>query len=219
MIPHSKKRMPYLIPLPTKLASFLEDKGARNVLEVGCGYGRACFYLRDNGCDVVGVDLDRVQIKSALTEAASRSIRGEIGFIINDARGLCFPDSSFDVATLLALLTLVSESGRSKVLDEVYRVLRPSGYLFVEEFGRTWENSVYARRYKNDLKVTGEMGTITVRDESGKILHFGHHFTRKELRGLLRGFRMVSFEEGMFTSYYHKNWVKGYTILAQKEGR
>jgi len=219
MIPHSKKRMPYLIPLPTKLASFLEDKGARNVLEVGCGYGRACFYLRDNGCDVVGVDLDRVQIKSALTEAASRSIRGEIGFIINDARGLCFPDSSFDVATLLALLTLVSESGRSKVLDEVYRVLRPSGYLFVEEFGRTWENSVYARRYKNDLKVTGEMGTITVRDESGKILHFGHHFTRKELRGLLRGFRMVSFEKGMFTSYYHKNWVKGYTILAQKEGR
>jgi tocopherol O-methyltransferase len=92
MIPHSKKRMPYLIPLPTKLASFLEDKGARNVLEVGCGYGRACFYLRDNGCDVVGVDLDRVQIKSALTEAASRSIRGEIGFIINDARDLCFPD-------------------------------------------------------------------------------------------------------------------------------
>ena len=216
MIPHSKKRMPYLIPLPTKLASFLEDKGARNVLEVGCGYGRACFYLRDNGCDVVGVDLDRVQIKSALTEAASRSIRGEIGFIISDARGLCFPDSSFDVATLLALLTLVSESGRSKVLNEVYRVLRPSGHLFIEEFGRTWENSVYARRYKNDLKVTGEMGTITVRDEDGKILHFGHHFTRKELRGLLRGFRMVSFEEGMFTSYYHKNWVKGYTILAQK---
>jgi ubiquinone/menaquinone biosynthesis C-methylase UbiE len=219
MIPHSKKRMPYLIPLPTKLASFLEDKGARNVLEAGCGYGRACFYLRDNGCDVVGVDLDRVQIKSALTQAGSRSIRGEIGFIINDARGLCFPDSSFDVATLLALLTLVSESGRSKVLDEVHRVLRPSGYLFVEEFGRTWENSVYARRYKNDLKVTGEMGTITVRDEDGKILHFGHHFTRKELRGLLRGFRMVSFEEGMFTSYYHKNWVKGFTILAQKEGR
>jgi ubiquinone/menaquinone biosynthesis C-methylase UbiE len=120
---------------------------------------------------------------------------------------------------LLALLTLVSESGRSKVLNEVYRVLRPSGHLFIEEFGRTWENSVYARRYKNDLKVTGEVGTIAVRDEDGKILHFGHHFTRKELRGLLRGFRMVSFEEGMFTSYYHKNWVKGYTILAQKEGR
>lgn len=219
MIPHSKKRMPYLIPLPTKLASFLEDKGARNVLEVGCGYGRACFYLRDNGCDVVGVDLDRVQIKSALTEAVSRSIRGEIGFIISGAQGLCFPDSSFDVATLLALLTLVSESGRSKVLDEVYRVLRPSGHLFIEEFGRTWENPVYARRYKNDLKVTGEMGTITVRDEDGKILHFGHHFTRKELRDLLRRFYMVSFEEGMFTSYYHKNWVKGYTILAQKEGR
>jgi ubiquinone/menaquinone biosynthesis C-methylase UbiE len=219
MIPFDEKIIPYLIPLPTKLASFLEGRAVKNVLEIGCGYGRACFYLRENGYEIVGVDLDRVQIKSALREASSRSIKGEVGFIIGDARILCLRDSSFDAATMLALLTLVSESGRPKVLDEVYGVLKPSGYLFVEEFGRTWENPVYARRYRSDLKVTGEMGTITVNDESGKILHFGHHFTRKELRNLLRRFRIISFEEDVFTSYYHKNWVKGYSILAQKGGR
>jgi ubiquinone/menaquinone biosynthesis C-methylase UbiE len=219
MIPFNEKRIPYLIPLPTKLASFLKGKAVRNVLEIGCGYGRACFYLHENGYEIVGVDLDRVQIKSALTEATSRSVKEETAFIISDARGLCFSDSSFDAVTMLALLTLVSESWRAKILDEAYRVLKPSSYLFVEEFGRTWENPVYARRYRNDLKVTGEMGTIAVNDESGKILHFGHHFTRREVRNLLRRFRIISFEEDVFTSYYHKNWVKGYSILAQKGGR
>jgi ubiquinone/menaquinone biosynthesis C-methylase UbiE len=217
MVPFSNKRMPYLIPLPTKLARFLKGKGVKSVLEVGCGYGRACFYLNEKGYEVVGVDLDRVQIKSALAQATSRSVRGEMGLIVNDAESLCFVDSSFDAATMLAILTLVSELERARILDEVYRVLKPSGYVFIEEFGRTWENPVYARRYKNDLKTTSEMGTITVKDENGKILHFGHHFTRKELRKLLKKFRMVSFEEDVFTSYYHKNWVKGYSILAQKE--
>lgn len=217
MVPFSNKRMPYLIPLPMKLARFLKGKGVKSVLEVGCGYGRACFYRNEKGYEVVGVDLDRVQIKSALAQATSRSVRGEMGLIVNDAESLCVVDSSFDAATMLALLTLVSELERARILDEVYRVLKPSGYVFIEEFGRTWENPVYARRYKNDLKTTGEMGTITVKDENGKILHFGHHFTRKELRNLLKRFRMVSFEENMFTSYYHKNWVKGYSILAQKE--
>lgn len=102
-------------------------------------------------------------------------------------------------------------------MNEVDRVLRPSGYVFVEEFGRTWENPVYRKRYRDDAKVTGELGTVTVRDESGMILHFGHHFTLQEMCSLLKGFSITSLEEDVFTSYYHKNWVKGYTILAQKQ--
>jgi ubiquinone/menaquinone biosynthesis C-methylase UbiE len=142
---------------------------------------------------------------------------GEIGFLINDARNLCFQDSSFDVVTMLAVLTLVSKSERPKIMNEVHRVLKPFGYVFIEEFGRTWENPVYAKRYKYDLRVTGETGTITVKDETGKILHFGHHFTRSELCELLGSFQIISFEKGMFTSYFHRNWVKGYVILAKKK--
>jgi ubiquinone/menaquinone biosynthesis C-methylase UbiE len=216
MIPCSEKKVQYLIPLPTRLVSFLKDKPAKNILEVGCGYGRACFLLRENCYDVTGVDIDRVQIKSAVKEAKSRGIDGELGFLINDARNLCFPDSSFDTATMLALLTLIPKSERPKILNEVWRVLKPFGYVFIEEFGRTWENPVYAKRYKDDVGATGEMGTIIVKDENGKILHFGHHFTREELYKLLRNFYTVSFEKDMLTSYCHRNWVKGYVILAQK---
>jgi ubiquinone/menaquinone biosynthesis C-methylase UbiE len=211
------ERKPYTIPLPTRFIKFIKDKSLRNILDVGCGYGRTCLFMHENNFQVVGVDVDRVQVELALREIGKQRIRQGIELVVNDARNLCFPDSIFDAVTMLGVLTLVWKTERPKIINEVDRVLKPSGYIFIEEFGRTWENRVYRKRYKDDVNVTKELGTITVKDEKGEVLHFGHHFTRKELEALLKGFRLVTFEKGTFTSYYHRNWVKGYTILGQKQ--
>ena len=210
------ERKLYTIPFPTRLVNAIKGNSAKSILEVGCGCGRACFFLHENGFSVVGVDLDRPQIRLAQEETKSRGIKGEIDFLLNDAGNLCFPNSFFDAATMLGVLTLTLKSERSRIVGEVYRVLKEHGYVLVEEIGRTWENPVYAKRYRDDFRVTGELGTITVKDETGKILHFGHHFNRKEILSLLENFRVIDFGEDTFTSYYHKNWVKGYIILAQK---
>jgi hypothetical protein len=101
-------------------------------------------------------------------------------------------------------------------MRDVKRVLKPRGYVFVEEFGRTWRNPVYRKRYKDDAQLSGELGTFAVRDEQKRILHFSHHFTRQELQGLLEGFKVLHFEKDVFASYYYRNWVKGYVVLAQK---
>jgi len=207
----------YSVPLPVRLVSFLKGSLARDVLDVGCGYGRACFFLGENGFRVVGVDVDKAQIESAVEEARAHAPREETDFLINDARSLCFPESSFDAATMLGLLTLASKPDRSRIIGEVYRILKPSGVIFVEEFGRTWTNPVYSERYKQDLKATGESCTFLVKDKAGDVLHFAHHFDRQELRDLFRRFQIVAFEKDTFTSYLHRNWVKGYTIIARKE--
>jgi ubiquinone/menaquinone biosynthesis C-methylase UbiE len=213
------ERKPYTIPFPATLTSFINRKSTKSVLEIGCGYGRACFFLHENGLDVIGVDLDRIQVKLALEEMKRQKIRRGISFVVNDARNLCFPDRSFDVVTMLGVLTLVPKNGRLRIMNEAYRILKPFGHVFVEEFGRTWENPVYRKRYRDDVRITGERGTVTVRDETGRILHFGHHFTRQEICSLLKGLNIISFEKDVFTSYYHGNWVKGYVILAQKRER
>lgn len=210
------ERTKYTISLPTKFVSFLDSKKVQDVLDVGCGYGRTSFFLYENGYHVAGVDFDKAHIASALKEANSRGITEEISFLINDARCLCFRNSSFDAVTMVGIITLISKPNRIGVMNEIRRVLRPFGYLFIEEFGQTWENPVYLRRYRDDLPVTGELGTFTVKDKHGRVLHLAHHFTREELLILLRNFNIISFEEDMFTSYYHKNWVKGYVIIAQK---
>jgi ubiquinone/menaquinone biosynthesis C-methylase UbiE len=202
--------------LPAKLVSFIIGKSAKTVLEVGCGYGRACFFLHEKGLEITGVDVDREQVQRALTEKKSRRFDEGIDFVLNDARQPCFPTCSFDAVTMLGVLTLVPRSVRLRIVREVKRVLKPRGYVLVEEFGRTWRNPVYRKRYKDDVQLSGELGTFTVRDEQERILHFSHHFTRQELQSLLEGFKVLNFERDVFTSYYHRNWVKGYMLLAQK---
>jgi ubiquinone/menaquinone biosynthesis C-methylase UbiE len=93
----------YTIPLPTKLVDAIGDSSEKSLLEVGCGYGRACFFLRKNGFRVIGVDVDRVQIGLAQEERKSRGIN-EIGFLLNDGQNLCFSDFCFDAVTLLGFL-------------------------------------------------------------------------------------------------------------------
>jgi ubiquinone/menaquinone biosynthesis C-methylase UbiE len=209
------ERKPYTIPLPTSLIDAFGHNSKKSVLDIGCGYGRACFFLHENGFKVVGVDVDRTQVGLAQEEKKSRRMK-EPCFLLNDAENLCFPDSCFDAVTMLGVLTLAPKPKRSRIVSEADRVLKMHGHFLIEEFGRTWENPVYAQRYRNDIKETSEQGTVTVRDEAGKVLHFGHHFTRREILNLLKVFRIVHFQEHMFTSYYHKNWVKGYIILARK---
>lgn len=213
---NKERRIQYTIPLPERLVDFLKNKSAHRVLDVGCGCGRSSFFLRDKGYEVIGIDIAQNQVKLAQKEIASQAINEKIGFVINDAQKLCFPDLSFDAAAMLGIITLVSQPERSRIVNEVHRVVKPSGYVFVEEFGRTWNNPVYAKRYKDDFEVTGELGTITLKDATGRILHFGHHFTRKELLHLFKGFHIIEFDKDTFISYYHRNWVNGYTILAQK---
>jgi ubiquinone/menaquinone biosynthesis C-methylase UbiE len=206
----------YSIPLPTKFVDFLREKEVSSILDVGCGYGRSCFFLHENNYDVVGIDINKTQIEMALEEKRTRYNDAGIDFLIGDARKLSFSSSTFDGCVVMGILNLVSKADRYEVIQDIRRVLKPSGYLFVEEFGQTWENPVYSKRYREDLAISGEIGTFTVKDDSGKILFLSHHFNEKELSTLLADFKTILFEEDVFTSCYHKNWVKGYCVIAQK---
>lgn len=124
-LPYRERRAKYAIPLPRKLVSFSNGKMVKDVLDVGYSYGRASFFLYENHYRVIGVDVDKVQIKSALKEANSRSISAEISFLSNDARCLCFRSSSFDAVLVLGVLTLVSKPNRIGIMGELEKFLNP----------------------------------------------------------------------------------------------
>ena len=95
----------------------------RDVLDIGCGEGRFCRWLRGQGIRAVGIDPPR-----ALLEAA-RARDPEGDYREGRAEALDFPDASFDMAVFY--LTLIDIEGWQAALTEAQRVLRPGGRILI----------------------------------------------------------------------------------------
>jgi len=100
--------------------------GAR-VLDLGCGAGRTSVALAEIGLDVVGVDLSEPMVATAREQARLAGV--EARFQVMNAMDLRFPDASFDVALFSynGIELVPGLQGKRRVLDEVFRVLRPGG--------------------------------------------------------------------------------------------
>lgn len=95
------------------------------VVEAGCGVGAWVAYLSKNGIRrVVGVD----NFAPALKELKQHARAGEV--IKADVRNLPFADCSIDACVSLGVVEHFLD-GPVPLILEMFRVLRPGGYLFL----------------------------------------------------------------------------------------
>jgi len=94
------------------------------MLELGCGTGHWTRFFADYGFQVTAVD----KSKPMLAIAKKKNI-GNASFIQADVRWLPFAGHSFHVVTAVTLLEFVSEA--EKVMEEIDRVLMPGGWLLL----------------------------------------------------------------------------------------
>lgn len=100
--------------------------GAR-VLDLGCGAGRTSVALAEIGLEVVGIDLSEAMVATAREQARLAGV--EVEFRAMNAMDLAYADASFDVALFSynGIELVPGMAGKRRVIDEVYRVLRPGG--------------------------------------------------------------------------------------------
>ncbi|WP_435016459.1 class I SAM-dependent methyltransferase [Tundrisphaera sp. TA3] len=91
----------------------------RLILDLGCGKGRFAAHLRDQGANVVGVDLSAAMLAEASGFPRARA----------SARRLPFAAGTFDGIAAVEVLEHVGDVG--PVLAEIRRVLRPGGRLAI----------------------------------------------------------------------------------------
>lgn len=110
------------------LAERLVRSGAREVLEIGCGFGYNVRNLAQRlpDCRFAGVDLSENHIKSARREAKRVS---NVDFECGNFLQLRFEDASFDA--VCAVECLRQGSDMQAALQEAHRVLSPGGRLIV----------------------------------------------------------------------------------------
>jgi len=113
------------------------------VLDLGCGAGRAAIALARKGFSVTGVDI--VPGMMEIAKKQSLLYKVDVEYKVMDARALSFPDGSFQnvLFSFNGFEHISGKENRSKVLDEVYRVLKPGGCFVLTArsgfaFGKRW---------------------------------------------------------------------------------
>ena len=116
-----------------KLVQQADIQPKMKVLDLGCGTGTLTLMLKraHPDAEVTGLDGDPQVLDIAREKSRGTNIQWDEGL----ASSLPYPDSVFDrVVTSLVIHHLVTDDKRL-AFKEIFRVLKPSGKLFVLDFG------------------------------------------------------------------------------------
>ena len=110
---------------------FSSDK---KVLEVACNMGTTTIELaKKYGCQITAVDLDTKALEQAHHAAAKAGVEEFVTFEKANAMKLPYEDDTFDIVINEAMLTMQTEKGKAKCMEEYYRVLKPGGVLLTHD--------------------------------------------------------------------------------------
>jgi ubiquinone/menaquinone biosynthesis C-methylase UbiE len=154
------------------------------ILDIGCGFGKTCFYLFEKGyTNITGIDINQTGIDYATNYGKIINCLPRPIFSNGDATTLSYQNNMFDFIIMQAFLTAIpKKEDRIKIFDEGNRVLKKNGGLYIAEFCQTWHSPLYRQRYLEGMKITGEKGSFPAyNNETGELEYFAHHFSEEEI--------------------------------------
>jgi 2-polyprenyl-6-hydroxyphenyl methylase/3-demethylubiquinone-9 3-methyltransferase len=114
------------------LAGAARTTAKLDVLDVGCGAGTFSRLWAELGHRVVGIDINAPLVE--LGRERARAAGQELDLRVGSATEIPLPDRSFDIVCAPELLEHIQDYGRC--LDELTRVLRPGGLIYLSTTNR-----------------------------------------------------------------------------------
>lgn len=139
------------------------EKNSRRLLDVGCGTGFSLLWLKK----LLGPER-AIGVDASAHAAPFWRERKLYTNVVASALDLPFGPAEFDLVTCFDVIYQFKESEAEKAISEVYRVLKPGGFIYIREPAYSW------MRGAHDIAV----GTR-------------HRYTVKQLCGLLRAHQLV----------------------------
>ncbi|MDO4583437.1 MAG: class I SAM-dependent methyltransferase [Planctomycetia bacterium] len=175
------------------------------ILDVGCGYGRTLQELHSLGYSCLyGVDFAEKMIERGRKNLPFLSLQVALG------QKLPFPEESFDAVLLLAVLTCIPDNHeQEKLLQEIYRILKPGGILYINDFLLN-EDARNRQRYHEGVKKYGIYGLFELPE--GVVLR---HHEENYLREILALFHTLEWENVVFSTM-NGHLSQGISYFGQK---
>lgn len=131
--------------LDPEMRERISGRGFKVGLDVGCGEGRFCRVMQEEGITAVGID----PTQSLIERAQALDPKGD--YVVGFAEEMPFEDDQFDL--IAAYLTLIDIPDLDRGIAEMARVLKPGGTLLISNLqsfatakeGITWVQATLDR--------------------------------------------------------------------------
>jgi demethylmenaquinone methyltransferase/2-methoxy-6-polyprenyl-1,4-benzoquinol methylase len=131
---------PFIRPIRREVLDIVCRLGPKKVLDVACGTGDQLRLLSKSGIDAVGIDMSESMLK------VCRKANPAGDCLLQDATDMAFQHHCFDLVTVSFALHETEWESAEKILQEIHRVLKPSGHLLVVDYTDFRETPFYVRQ-------------------------------------------------------------------------
>jgi len=176
------------------------------MLDIGCGAGRHSIFLANLGCNVSAIDYSSNAIDILNLWAMERKL--QIDTKVSSVIELPYAENSFSGIISVGVLCYLSINSIKKNVDEMYRVLKPGGKLFVNT--RSNKDSRYLVGNKstaNHAVVTGDK-SVPWQGEIGMDMIF---LSEEDAEQMFHKFKEINIERESFSmcgrKYLNDDWV------------
>ncbi|MBQ2657494.1 MAG: class I SAM-dependent methyltransferase [Erysipelotrichaceae bacterium] len=175
------------------------------IVDVGCGYGRVLKILQEEGYEnLTGFDFSPMMIERARRESPL------IHFETMEEGKIPLEDESADAVILFAVLTcIVSDEKQEALIEEIHRILKPNGIMYVNDYLLN-PNERNQERYRKYEKELGVYGAFILPE--GAICR---HHTEEHITELFSNFETEEYEHIVYTTM-NGHQSPGFTYIGKK---